>query len=159
MLKKEHSNEPAILSSWKEVAAYLGKGVRTVQRWERLDQLPVRRLSGTSKIIVHRGEIDHWLRSRAIRSATSGSSAAQQSSNGQNSELIARAQCLRASHFALRQSMNGSLDALIAECRRLTEMCASMAAQSTSSREADCTTAMKWASRTTRLMAEPNPRS
>ena len=30
-----------VFSSWKEIAAYLGKGVRTVQRWEAVLGLPV----------------------------------------------------------------------------------------------------------------------
>ena len=32
------------LDSWKEIAAYLNKEVRTVQRWEKSLGLPVRRL-------------------------------------------------------------------------------------------------------------------
>src|SRR6185436_16826003 len=32
------------LDSWKEIAAYLGRGVRTVQRWEREEGLHVHRL-------------------------------------------------------------------------------------------------------------------
>src|ERR1035441_3364214 len=41
------SPEPAAadrLDSWKEVAAYLKRGARTVQRWEREKALPVHRL-------------------------------------------------------------------------------------------------------------------
>ena len=33
------------LDSWKVIAAYLGRGVRTVQRWERDEGLPVHRLA------------------------------------------------------------------------------------------------------------------
>jgi hypothetical protein len=29
------------LGSWKEIAAYLGRDVRTVQRWEKKEGLPV----------------------------------------------------------------------------------------------------------------------
>jgi len=32
-----------VLDSWKEIAVFLRRGVRTVQRWERLEGLPVRR--------------------------------------------------------------------------------------------------------------------
>ena len=32
------------LDSWKEIAAYLGRGIRTVQRWEAEEGLPVHRL-------------------------------------------------------------------------------------------------------------------
>ena len=38
--------ESAVLSSWKDIARYMGKGVRTVQRWERHLGLPVRRPNG-----------------------------------------------------------------------------------------------------------------
>ncbi|HLJ18177.1 MAG TPA: hypothetical protein VKV15_27040 [Bryobacteraceae bacterium] len=32
------------LDSWKEIATYLGRAVRTVQQWERSEKLPVHRL-------------------------------------------------------------------------------------------------------------------
>jgi hypothetical protein len=52
-----------ILSSWKEIANYLGKGVRTVQRWEGTIGLPVRRpTAGNSSIVLaYTAEIDEWL--------------------------------------------------------------------------------------------------
>ena len=54
----------AALSSWKEVAAYLGKGVRTVQRWEQQFGLPIRRPNEKSHIIFAiPAEIDAWLKS------------------------------------------------------------------------------------------------
>ena len=34
------------LDSWKEIAAYLRRDVRTVQRWEERESLPVHRLQG-----------------------------------------------------------------------------------------------------------------
>jgi hypothetical protein len=34
---------PIQLNGWKEIAAYLGRSVRTVQRWEKDFGLPVRR--------------------------------------------------------------------------------------------------------------------
>lgn len=54
---------PALFTSWKEIAAYLGKGVRTVQRWEQQFGLPVRRPNAREKGIVHanRQELDRWL--------------------------------------------------------------------------------------------------
>jgi len=52
-----------LLTSWKEIASYLGKGVRTVQRWELQYGLPVRRPNEKTKGIVHatRHELDTWL--------------------------------------------------------------------------------------------------
>jgi hypothetical protein len=54
------------LDSWKEVAVYLGRQVRTVQRWERREGLPVHRQfhvkAGTVSAFKH--EIDTWLSNR-----------------------------------------------------------------------------------------------
>ena len=59
----DFSAQPELLTSWKEIANYLGKGVRTVQRWELQFGLPVRRPNERVKGIVHatRQELDRWL--------------------------------------------------------------------------------------------------
>lgn len=51
-----------VLGSWKEIANYLGKGVRTVQRWERQWALPVHRPSGADKgiVLAYPSELDAW---------------------------------------------------------------------------------------------------
>ena len=49
------------LDSWKEIAAYLRKGLRTVQRWERTEGLPVRRL-GQGSVFAYKSELDAWWR-------------------------------------------------------------------------------------------------
>lgn len=52
------------LDSWKEIAAYLNKEVRTVQRWEKSLGLPVRRLvqgkQGT--VFAYKLDLDAWWR-------------------------------------------------------------------------------------------------
>ena len=48
------------LDSWKEIAAYLKRGVRTVQRWERTGSLPVHRLDGQGSVFAYKGELDVW---------------------------------------------------------------------------------------------------
>jgi phage terminase Nu1 subunit (DNA packaging protein) len=52
-----------VLNSWKEIAAYLGRGVRTVQRWEQELGLPVRRPRGKdrSAVIALKSDLDRWL--------------------------------------------------------------------------------------------------
>jgi hypothetical protein len=52
-----------VLNSWKEVATYMGRGVRTVQRWERELGLPVRRPRAKSRsaVIAFKNELDRWL--------------------------------------------------------------------------------------------------
>ncbi len=55
---------PAALNSWKEIATYMGRGVRTVQRWERELGLPVRRPHNhlRSPVIALPAELDEWMR-------------------------------------------------------------------------------------------------
>jgi TolB-like protein len=55
------------LDSWKEIAAYLRRGARTVQRWERLEGLPVRRLyhEKLGSVYAFKHEIDAWFSRRA----------------------------------------------------------------------------------------------
>lgn len=52
-----------LLTSWKEIASYLGKGVRTVQRWEETLGLPVIRPSDSrSGIVMARpSDLAAWL--------------------------------------------------------------------------------------------------
>ena len=58
------------LDSWKEIAAYLQRDIRTVQRWERDLGLPVQRLPGGPKagVFASRHEIDAWMRARTSQS-------------------------------------------------------------------------------------------
>jgi len=62
---------PSVLTSWKEIGHYLGKGVRTVQRWEMEFGLPVRRPSGGSHrtILAIPQELDEWTRRQTRSSA------------------------------------------------------------------------------------------
>lgn len=55
-----------VLTSWKEIGQYLGKGVRTVQRWERESALPVRRPTSASRraVLAFPEELDRWTRTR-----------------------------------------------------------------------------------------------
>jgi hypothetical protein len=52
-----------VLNSWKEIATYLARGVRTVQRWEAELQLPVHRPRGKNRsaVMAFRAELDQWL--------------------------------------------------------------------------------------------------
>ncbi len=50
------------LNSWKEIAAYLKRGARTVQRWDREEGLPVHRLrhDKLGSVFAYRTELDAW---------------------------------------------------------------------------------------------------
>lgn len=69
------------LDSWKEIAAYLGRDVRTVQRWEKKEGLPVHRHEhekmGT--VYAYKSEIDAWWKERRSTLV----------SKGENTESIA----------------------------------------------------------------------
>src|SRR5436189_285197 len=56
----------AALRGWKKIAAYLHRDVRTVQRWERNEHLPVHRQLHLKLGTVHavRAELDEWLANR-----------------------------------------------------------------------------------------------
>lgn len=70
MPEKTHANSEAAtftegrLDSWKEIAAYVGKTVRTVQRWERLKGLPVHRPGHrkNGSVYIYKADIDQWLK-------------------------------------------------------------------------------------------------
>ncbi len=57
------------LSSWKEIAQYFNRGVRTVQRWEAELGMPVRRPHGGSRtaVMAIREELDAWMANRPFR--------------------------------------------------------------------------------------------
>jgi Tol biopolymer transport system component len=64
------------LDSWKEIAAYLGRGIRTVQRWEREEGLPVHRLAHEKRgsIYARREELAAWWESRRLTLAAPSTS-------------------------------------------------------------------------------------
>lgn len=65
------------LDSWKEIANYLGREKRTVQRWEKTEGLPIHRHLHQSRhsVFAYKEELDQWLEghpeSKAKQIATS----------------------------------------------------------------------------------------
>jgi hypothetical protein len=60
-MSQQRTSQPEILSGWKEIANYLRKGVRTVQRYEREMGLPIHRPGGRSSPVAMKTELDEWL--------------------------------------------------------------------------------------------------
>ncbi len=60
----DRTSHSVFLNGWKEIAMYVGRGVRTVQRWESLG-LPVRRPKSRlrSAVLCSTEELDAWLAS------------------------------------------------------------------------------------------------
>jgi hypothetical protein len=115
MATASFSSKSVVLNSWKEIAAYLGRGVRTVQRYERDLALPVRRPRGTTRsaVIALTDELDNWLRTAPtgeLGSQTVPSPSVQvhalltmdkktvQKTIGERHELLQRCSDLRAAH-------------------------------------------------------------
>jgi hypothetical protein len=64
-LEKRSGDKPITrerLDSWKEIAAYLRRSIRCVQRWERTEGLPVLRHRHTkgATVYAYRHELDQW---------------------------------------------------------------------------------------------------
>jgi GAF domain len=57
-----------VLSGWKDIANYLGRGVRTVQRYEQELGLPIRRNTGKLKgsVVASQSELDSWVTSSPL---------------------------------------------------------------------------------------------
>src|SRR5271170_6644994 len=57
------------LDSWKEIAAYVKRDVKTVQRWEKREGMPVHRHvhDKIGSVYASRAELDTWARRRNLR--------------------------------------------------------------------------------------------
>jgi hypothetical protein len=124
MKQTTYTGDPAILSCWKDIARYLGKGVRTVQRWEREFDLPVRRPKGAdrkSAVAADPRDLDAWLTSRWSLRADS------ERSNGRDNHAIASeinrsieaAHLLRERHSTLVRELSATMQILSQNCQRL----------------------------------------
>jgi hypothetical protein len=56
------------LDSWKEIAAYLGRQVRTLHLWEKAEKLPVHRHihSKRGTVYAFKSELDAWKQARTL---------------------------------------------------------------------------------------------
>ncbi len=63
----ENNENQRRFTSWKEIAQYLGRDIRTCQRWEEKFGLPVYRVdpeSPKSRVYAFKDELDEWLHQR-----------------------------------------------------------------------------------------------
>jgi len=95
------NDQHGVLSGWKDIASYLGRGVRTVQRYERDCGLPIRRLSGSRQgsVVATRDDLDMWVKLRPISRMTQGTqidlSSALKKSLQEQARLCAQMRTLR----------------------------------------------------------------
>jgi hypothetical protein len=118
------SEDSTVLSSWKDIARYLGKGVRTVQRWERHLGLPVRRPNGAlqkSAVVLYRGDVDAWLATRfSARAIKKNEAQTTRSSRSTLREGIRTARELRTANQELTEQISHSIRMLTERCELLT---------------------------------------
>lgn len=108
-----------MLNSWKEVAVYLGRGVRTVQRWELDLGLPVRRPRGKprSAVIALKAELDSWLTGSQAETASK--------------EIIIRKPIKKTLTMAPRaQSLHSNTQLLMSKTRQVLERSVDLCTQS-----------------------------
>ncbi len=110
--------------SWKEIAVYLGKGVRTVQRWEQLFGLPVRRPGDQIKgpVQVTRQELDRWLNERWSHRQRKANHTCRQLADEQINAVrgnIQHSAELRKEIRLLVQEMRACSSSIVKECEQL----------------------------------------
>ena len=95
---EQFPSRPHVLHSWKEIATYTGRGVRTVQRYEIQYRFPVRRPTGgpRSAVMAFSNEIDRWL-SESPKRLDADLPATKIAANGSSAEMDALCQKIRLS--------------------------------------------------------------
>jgi hypothetical protein len=100
-----------VLSSWKDVAAHLGKSVRTVQRWEAELGLPVHRPNGRQQriILAYPDELKHWIGKKRLSGGSDGGESHLRLEKNR-SKLAAQLRKLQSLSEALQRRTEASLD-------------------------------------------------
>jgi hypothetical protein len=111
------------LDSWKEIAVYVAREVRTAQRWEKREGLPVHRHvhAKASSVYAFKGEIDAWLHglNRAENEFVPDGECSEPAAESLNTTLLAAERMPAKSPFRLEKAAAGvgSLDLLQGENR------------------------------------------
>ena len=104
-----NSSNTDLLNSWKDICGYLSRGVRTVQRWEETQQLPVYRIGIGSRapVFAFKHEIDSWLLNKAGKSPSHSDSVRvpHEHFNSRQRRLIQLIQQFRQSALELEQAI------------------------------------------------------
>lgn len=129
MNPENHNGHAAVLTSWKDIARYMGKGVRTVQRWEQDFGLPVRRPRGSNKkaVLARPRDLDAWVSMRCASRAELGLSTnpQQHSRNVSMAALLAlnakieTARQLRDNNVLLMAEVSAAITALRSQLMEL----------------------------------------
>ena len=80
-----------VLNGWKEIANYVGRDIRTVERWEKHRGLPIRRVPGEGRATVYAvvSELERWFTSANAEEPLNSDSATTSSTSIGNITVIA----------------------------------------------------------------------
>lgn len=100
-----------LLDSWKEIAAFFRRGVRTVQRWEQEESLPVHRHHHVKRgsVFALRSELTFWQQTRNQR---------MRQSDGEFDRL----HLLMSEHWSLMQDLKQLLAENMDTCVRIQQV-------------------------------------
>src|SRR5437762_2019271 len=123
-----NGQKTGLLNSWKEIANYLGRGVRTVQRWEKRG-LPVRRMGSGSRapVIANKPEIDRWMESTRAHGFAATIDAEQLFCRSELQSSILQSRTLMKEMIELRQTQAKNLNTLIDTIEALRRSCSDSA--------------------------------
>lgn len=128
MVRQLVDGAPQVLNSWKEIATFLDRGVRTVQRWERELNLPVHRIGQGKRapVFANISELRFWMstsgynRQDAVAPATKSTSSSRSTAieNSRRLMITARELTQQLADSSVRQRRQAErLQARIIEIR------------------------------------------
>jgi phage terminase Nu1 subunit (DNA packaging protein) len=115
------------LHSWKEIAAYFDRGVRTVQRWQRKLQLPVHNSGPHSPVFAYRAELDYWL--HQYTQADKKTAMPTDPQRQVRSALVDKTRATVSATLALLEQQNHALTSIAAQVQHLREAKSNYAAE------------------------------
>ena len=111
-----------LLDSWKEIAVFLNRGIRTAQRWERDEDLPIHRHRHNRRgtVWAFASEVSAWLNTRDGESQTpptqfvTGSRVPEIASQElrMSDDLVSTSEIVRARALSLMRNVLTELDEL-----------------------------------------------
>jgi TolB-like protein len=106
------------LNSWKEIADFLDRDVRSVQRWEHERGLPIHRIPGQKggAVFAYEAELEDWLRSGKAAEASNAAVAGNAEADGgvTSSQEMAEANSVKAKTNTSRAESSAGKLAIVA---------------------------------------------
>jgi hypothetical protein len=114
-------SQQQVFTSWKEIASYLGKSVRTVQRWEQELELPVQRPHARAKgtVRANQKDLDDWVERTWLQRSPKQDARVVSDGQGSVNETIETSRKLRVQGKEILDQVLASIHELAESCRKL----------------------------------------